>query len=320
MASRPRVVVLERIHDEGVSLLSEFASVQVILGLSRTEILGAVRDADALVVRSVVHVDGELMDHAPGLRVIGRAGTGLDNIDVDGARLRNVAVVRTPKANAESTADYAVAQMLCLARNFYRAQDFLRQGDFRRHCLTGRELSALTIGIFGLGNVGRAVARRLRLGFGAHVVGYDPNPAHPDELHTLVEQVEDPDEVFRRADILTFHTSLGPSSRKLLNQRTLDICKPGVLVVNAARAGVIDDDALWAALNSEKVAAAAVDVLDPEPNYDLPPGTQSYRHPLFLHPNLIFTPHMAASTSDAQSRIGRELAHNLRHILIGDNP
>jgi len=308
----PTIVILERIHTEGMRALSTFAVVNQCLGQARADLSAHVAKADAIVVRSVIRVDAELLDWAPALKAVGRAGTGTDNIDLAETGRRGIRVVTTPGANADSTADFTVGQILCLCRRLFVARDMVQVGDFRRHLLEGRELSSLTVGIVGLGNVGRAVARRLS-GFGCRLLGYDPAPT---PTPPSVQRVNKIAALYADSDVLTFHVDMNDSSYRLLDAAALQLVKPGALIINAARAGVIDDNALLAALDDGRVAAAAVDVVDPEPTYDSPPEKAIFRHPLIAHPRVVFTPHMAASTDDAQARIARQLADGLRRVLI----
>jgi D-3-phosphoglycerate dehydrogenase len=311
---RPNIVVLERIHDHGLDLLAAFADVRLALGLGRPQQLAAVSDADAVVIRSVTRIDAEFLEAAPKLKAIGRAGTGKDNIDLERAASKGVRILTTPGANADSTADFTVAQILNLSRNLYLAHRLIAGGDFRRHQLTGRELSCMTVGIVGLGNVGQRVAKRLA-GFGCDLIGYDPNQANGADFPGL-RRVKDADSLFAEADVVTLHSDLNGTSHHLVDARRLSLAKPGLLLVNASRAEVVDDEALLAALNSGQVAAAALDVLSPEPDFDSPPQATDYQHRLLDHPNVFVTPHMAASTSDCQRRIGVDLASQLRDFFV----
>ena len=312
---KPRIAVLESIHRDGIAQLDSFAVVDQHLGVSRAELLEIVGGYDAVIVKSVTRMDRELITRATALKVIGRAGTGTENIDIDFAAARGVRLLTVPTGNSVSAAEFTVAQILCLCRNLYVARSAVENGDFRRQPLEGRELAQLTVAIVGLGNVGTEVARRLR-SFGCRMIGYDPAPRYPEALKTLGVQLKDSfEDVLSNADVLTFHVSLDKTTSGMLCRDALKHAKPGILVVNTSRGAVIDDQALLEALGNGQVAAAAVDVIWPEPPFDRPPGKEAFDHPLLAHPRVYVTPHMAASTEDAQRRIAIDLATQIELAL-----
>ncbi len=313
---RPRITILEAIHPDGVDRMAQFAEVHLSLGLERAAVLDAVAKSDAVVVKSVVQVDGQLFKHAPKLQVVGRAGTGVDNIDLDEAQRRGIAVHTVPAGNSISGAEYAVGQILSLCRRFPEAERFIASGDFRRHLLEGRELQCLTVGLVGLGRVGLAVAERLAP-FGCKLLGYDPGSAgHERFIELGGELVDDFESMLPRLDLLSFHARLTSDNRHMLGRDQFSKVRSGLLLVNSARAALIDEEALLEALNSEQIGWAALDVLDPEPPFDASPEAHNYSHPLLAHPRVTVTPHMAASTLDAQRRIAIDLAEQLHGVLI----
>ncbi len=312
---KPRILVLEEIHEDGIELFKEFADVDVRLGMNRAEILDVVDGYEAVVVRSVVQVDQEFLASASKIRVVGRGGTGTENSDLVEARKRDVAVVTVPTGNSVSAAEFTVALILSLTRNVPQALQMVADGDFRRGCLEGRELTDLSIGLVGLGNVGTAVAQRLAP-FGCQVIGWDPTPPQLESFEACGgTRANSFDDLLGQVDILSFHVRLDDSTKNMLDRRALALLKPGAWVVNTSRAGVIVVDALLEALDDDRLAGAAVDVLDPEPPFDIPPGDHKFDHPFLRHPKVLVTPHMAAATVEAQRRIARQLAEQIREIV-----
>ena len=312
---KPRVTILEAFHAEGIELLEQFAEVEILLGLSREDILEAIKDSVGIIVRSVVQVDKPLLDAASKLVVVGRAGTGTENIDLAATSSRQVVVLTTPTGNTVSAAEFTISQILGLCRNIKASHQAVERGDFRRQLLQGRELGALTVGLVGLGNVGMAVARLLKP-FGCRVIGWDPTPPRlQDFLRLGGEMAESFNDLLPNVDVLSFHVRQSPETTDMLDDRALALAKHGLLVVNTARGGVIDQGALVRALESGRVAAAALDVITPEPPFDLAPDEHQFCHPLLNRTEVVITPHMAASTEDAQRRIARDLARQLGECL-----
>ena len=216
-----------------------------------------------------------------------------------------------PTGPSISAAEFTVMQILMMCRHAHRAREMLAGGDFRRHLLEGRELSGLTVGLIGLGNVGGAVAVRLAP-FGCRLIGFDPAPKDAEAMARLgLERADALDKVFAAADIVSLHVRLEPSTRHLVNRDMLALMKPSAIVINTARAGIIDQAALIEALDSGRLAGAALDVIAPEPPFDLAPEAHHYDHPLLRHERVSVTPHMAGSTTDAQIRTAVDLARQL---------
>lgn len=314
---KPRIVILERIHDAGLKVLNEFSSVDFQFDSTAPALHASLQACDAVVVKSRTVVDEAFVAAAPRLRAIGRAGTGIDNIDVAAAERAGIKVLTSPRGNSVSTAEFTVLLMLSICRRLKETQERVAAHDYRRHLLEGHELAALTVGLIGLGNVGTEVARRL-VGFGCHIVGYDPRPAFPKVLEELgIAICHSPEDVIRQADLLSFHVRLAEETRNMLNPETLALARPGLLLVNTSRGAVIDETALLQALDSGKVAAAALDVLKIEPPFDAEPNEHEFLHPLVAHPHVLATPHLAASTVEAQQRIATNIADQLREVLVG---
>ncbi len=264
----------------------------------------ALADADALVVRSAVQVDDALMAHAPKLRVIGRAGVGVDNIDAEAATRRGIVVMNTPGANAVAVAELTLCLMIALARKLPAANATMHAGKWEKKSLQGSELRGKTLGILGLGRIGLDVARRAR-GFGMEIIGVDPfvSPVVARENGITLVPVE---ELFAKADYLTLHVGLTPQTHGIINTKTLATMKKGVRIVNCARGELVVEADLAAALKSGQVAGAALDVFTVEPPKD---------SPYFGLDNVILTPHIAGSTAEAQEAVGIQIAHQVREYL-----
>jgi D-3-phosphoglycerate dehydrogenase / 2-oxoglutarate reductase len=264
----------------------------------------ALADADALVVRSAVQVDDALMEKAPKLRVIGRAGVGVDNIDADAATRRGIVVMNTPGANAVAVAELTIGLMLALARKLPTANSTMHAGKWEKKSLQGAELRGKTLGILGLGRVGLEVAKRAR-GFGLEIVGSDPfvSAAVARENNIALVSLE---ELFAKADYLTLHVGLTPQTHGIVNAKTLATMKKGVRIVNCARGELVDDTSLVAALKSGQVGGAALDVFTEEPPKNAPYAEFE---------NVILTPHIAGSTAEAQEAVGIQIAMQVREYL-----
>jgi D-3-phosphoglycerate dehydrogenase / 2-oxoglutarate reductase len=261
-------------------------------------------DTDALVVRSAVQVDDALLEAAPHLRVIGRAGVGVDNIDADAATRRGIVVMNTPGANAVAVAELTIGLMLALARQLPKANSALHAGKWEKKSLQGAELRGKQFGILGLGRIGLEVARRAKY-FGMELLGHDPfvSPAVARENGIRLCSLED---LFREADYLTLHVGLTPQTAGIINAQTLAGMKKSVRIINCARGELIDDQALVEALRSGKVAGAALDVFTQEPLKD---------SPYFALENVILTPHIAGSTAEAQEAVGVQIAMQVKEYL-----
>lgn len=281
-------------HDEGWTTDAR-------TGRSREQLLGDVLVADALVVRSATRVDAALVDAATKLRVIARAGVGLDTIDLAAAARRGIVVMNAPDAATTSVAELTLACLLALARQLPAADRSMKSGLWEKKHLTGIELSGKTLGVVGCGRIGQRVAR-LASAFGMHVVAADPTPPPTESVarHCAL------DELCATADFISLHAPLTASTGRLFDDARLAQCRRGVRLVNTARGELIDPEALLAALESGHVAGAALDVHDPEPPVD---------HRLTSHPAVIATPHLASSTIEAQERVGIEVATAVRDYL-----
>jgi D-3-phosphoglycerate dehydrogenase len=311
----PRVSVLERIHDDGIARLRDFAELECAWGLGREGHLRLVMTSDAVIVKGSTKVDDEFLATGDRLRIVARAGTGLDNIDIAAAAKRGITVFNVPTGNSRSAAEFTVLSMLRLARRIDLAASMKQAGDFRRHLLEGRELGALCVGLVGFGNVGRLVAELL-CGFGSKVVAFDPGPVLQDEFDRRgVRRAPSLEALASQIDILSLHATFDARNPFVVGDRIFACLKPGAFVVNTARGQLLDQAALIRALDAGTVAAAALDLIDPEPPFDLVPDAHHFDHALLRHPKVVVTPHMAASTIDAQGRIAIELVDRLGRCL-----
>ena len=303
-----RVVVAEKMDESGLDRLRQAGhEVVVLAGATREKLLAEIREADALLVRSATKVDRELMEAAPKLSVVGRAGVGVDNVDVDAATKRGIVVANAPQSNVITAAEHTMALLLALARNVPQAHASLTSGKWERSKFSGVELNEKTLGIFGFGRIGQLVAERARA-FGMHVIAYDPYISAERYRELSVEKAESPDALYAAADFITLHLPSTPETRGWLDAQALSKCKDGVRILNVARGPLVVDEDLQAALDSGKVAGAALDVFRAEPVTD---------HPLFAYPNVIVTPHLGASTAEATDRAGYQAAEQVVAALTG---
>lgn len=298
----PRVLVTEQIATRGLDAMRAAGlEVDERVGASRPELLDAVRGAAALVVRSATEVDAEVIEAGRDLVVVGRAGIGLDNVDVDAATRRGVMVVNAPQSNVLSAAEHTIALILAQARNIPRADADLRAGSWNRARWEGVELHGKTLGIVGLGRVGVLVAQRA-LAFGMKLLAHDPYVSGERARQLGIGLVGDLDELVRQADFLTIHIPKTPDTLGLVDADLLAHAKPTLRLVNTARGGIVDEAALADALRAGRVAGAAIDVFATEPT------TES---PLFGLDNVVVTPHLGASTAEAQDKAGITIAEQV---------
>jgi D-3-phosphoglycerate dehydrogenase len=303
VTDRPRVLVREPIAEAGIELLRERFEVDVDGEGALPERIG---DYDALIIRSATQVTADLLERAPRLKVIGRAGVGVDNVDVEAATRRGIVVANAPESTVISAAEHTIGLLVALARNIPQAHAALKQGRWERGPYGGVELADKTLGVLGFGRIGQQVARRA-LGLGMRVVAFDPFVA-PERFRELgVDRVEAQDDVLVAADFLTLHLPLGAETRGAIGRDQFARMKKGVRLVNAARGELIDEDALIEALDSGKVAGAALDVFGKEP----------YSGPLLERDGVVVTPHLAASTGEAQDRAGVIVAEQVAAALEG---
>jgi D-3-phosphoglycerate dehydrogenase len=308
MTDPVRVLIAEPIAAAGVDRLREVADVDVETGRDRAELLARIGDYDAIVVRSTTKVDAELIEAATRLRVIGRAGTGVDNVDVAAATARGILVCNAPQSNSLSAAEHAIALMLSLARNIPQAHSALASGRWERGRFGGVEVGDKLLAVIGFGRIGQLVTARAR-GLGMRVVAFDPFASADRFRERGAERADTIEAAVAGADFVTLHLPSSAETRHLVDAGLIAHMKPGVRIINAARGDLIDPDALLAALASGDVAGAALDVFETEPL------TSS---PFFGRDDVIVTPHLGASTREAQDRAGTIIAEQVARALAGE--
>jgi D-3-phosphoglycerate dehydrogenase / 2-oxoglutarate reductase len=303
-----RVLVAEPLAEEGIRKLREELTVDVLTDLKRQQFLDAIPEYDAVIVRSATQIDKEAIERGWRLKVVGRAGIGLDNIDVEAATRRGILVVNAPQSNVLSAAEHTLALLLAMARRIPAADASLRSGKWERNKFMGVELHGKTIGIVGMGRIGTLVAQRAQA-FGMRVVVYDPyvSESRAGKLGiTLAPALED---LCRESDFISIHLPKTSETRGLLGDKAFAAMKRGVRIVNTARGGIVDEEALLQAHEEGIVAGAAFDVFEKEP-----PG----KHPFFDNPYFVVTPHLGASTEEAQEKAGTSIAEQVLLALRGE--
>jgi len=305
--SLPVVLIADELAESTVEALGDNVEVRWVDGPDREKLLAAVVDADALLVRSATTVDAEVLAAAPKLKIVARAGVGLDNVDVDAATARGVLVVNAPTSNIHSAAEHALALLLSAARQIPAADATLRAHTWKRSSFSGTEIFGKTVGVVGLGRIGQLVAQRLAA-FGAHITAYDPYVSQARAAQLGIELLP-LDELLGRADFISVHLPKTKETAGLIGKEALAKTKPGVIIVNAARGGLIDEAALAEAIAGGHVRGAGLDVFSTEPCTD---------SPLFELPQVVVTPHLGASTAEAQDRAGTDVAASVALALAGE--
>jgi D-3-phosphoglycerate dehydrogenase len=301
----PRVLISDKLSPAAVAIFKERGvEVDVKPGLDKDELARIIGDYDGLAIRSNTKVTAKLLEQATRLKVVGRAGIGVDNVDIPAATARGVIVMNTPFGNSITTAEHAIALMLALAREIPAADASTQAGKWEKNRFMGVEITAKTLGIVGCGNIGAIVASRA-LGLKMRVVAFDPYLSEERALELGVEKV-DLDTLLARADFITLHTPLTAQTRNVLSAENLARTKKGVRIINCARGGLVDEVALRAALDIGHVAGAAFDVFVEEP---------ARTNPLFGHPNVVATPHLGASTTEAQENVALQVAEQMSDYL-----
>ncbi len=305
--TKPIVIIAEELSPATVAALGPDFDVVNVDGTDRPALLKALADADAILVRSATQVDAEAIAAAPKLKVVARAGVGLDNVDIKAATNAGVMVVNAPTSNVISAAELAIGQLFALARHIPDANASLKAGEWKRSKFTGVEFYEKTIGIVGLGRIGTLVAQRLA-GFGVNLIGYDPyvTPARAEQIGVTLATL---DEVMAQSDFITIHIPKTPETTGLISTEQFKLAKPNLRIVNCSRGGIIDEAALYEALKSGQIAGAGLDVFVQEPPKE---------SPLLTLPNIVVTPHLGASTDEAQEKAGISVAKSVRLALAGD--
>src|SRR4051794_5376424 len=302
-----KVLVAEKVGASGIDLLREHFDVDTAFDQDDFDLPGRIGDYEGILIRSATKMDADLIAAGQKLRVIGRAGVGVDNVDVPAATKRGIVVANAPQSNVVTAAEHTMGMLLALARNIPQAHMALVNGEWARSKYSGVELMDKTLGVLGFGRIGQLVAERARA-FGMRVIAFDPYVAAERYRELGVEKAEAPDDVYAEADFITLHLPKTPETEGWLNAEALAKCKDGVRILNVARGPLVVDEDLQAALDSGKVGGAALDVFRSEP---------AIEHPLFAYPNVIVTPHLGASTAEATDRAGFQAAEQVVAALTG---
>ena len=304
--AKPIVLIAEELSPATVEALGPDFDVRSVDGTDRPALLAALAEASAVLIRSATKVDAEAIAAAPALKVIARAGVGLDNVDIKAATTAGVMVVNAPTSNIISAAELTVGHILSLARHIPAAHGALAQGQWKRSKYTGVELFEKTVGIIGLGRIGALITARMQA-FGMQIVAYDPyvTPTRAQQLGVTLLSL---DELLKQSDFITIHMPKTPETTGMITTDQLALMKPTAFIVNVARGGLIDEDALYAALKSHRIAGAGLDVFVSEPPTD---------SPLLGLENIVLTPHLGASTDEAQEKAGVSVARSVRLALEG---
>jgi D-3-phosphoglycerate dehydrogenase / 2-oxoglutarate reductase len=305
-----KVLITDGLSEDGIQILESSSDLEVDVkkGLPKEELLKIIKDYDALIIRSATKVTSDVIDATDGkLKMIGRAGIGIDNIDIPAATKKGIVVMNTPEANAITTAEHTIAMMFAIARRIPQAHKSLSAGEWNRDKYKGREIYGKTLGIIGLGNIGKLVAERA-LGLKMKVIGYDPFITEDAASKIGVELVELKN-LISTADIITIHTPLTPETKDLINKKSIDKMKQGVLIINCARGGIVNEKDLAEAAKSGKIGGAALDVyLSEPPDRD---------NDIFkVEDNIAYTPHLGASTEEAQQKVGIAMAEQTVDFLV----
>ncbi|MGI8859433.1 MAG: phosphoglycerate dehydrogenase [Rubrobacteraceae bacterium] len=305
-----KVLVTEKLTDSGVELLQKEFETDVLLGLSQEELKEKIGEYDGLIIRSATRVTEDVISAADNLKVIGRAGIGVDNIDIEAATKRGVVVANAPESNTVAAAEHTLGLMLAAARRIPAADVSLKGGEWKRSAFKGVEVSGKTLGLIGLGHVGAIVARGAA-GMGMRVLAYDPYVSEDRMRSMNVDRAESMDEVFENSDFVSLHVPRTPQTMGLVNEATLAKMKSTAYLINVARGGIVDETDLYNALKEGEISGAALDVFAEEPT------TES---PIFSLPNVVVTPHLGASTAEAQDRAGVTAAEQVAIALRGAVP
>lgn len=308
MEKLKKVLISEKIADEGLALLKKELEVDNRDGISRAELLEIIDQYDALIVRSVTKVDEELIKRGTRLKIVGRAGNGVDNINVDVCTRYGVIVANTPDSNTISAAEQTISLLLSSIRNTAWANTYLKSGTWDRKPFRGVELYGKTVGIIGLGRIGSMVATRLKA-FNMRVIAYDPYISDERFERYGAEKKDSLEELLKEADFVTVHTPRNEETMHMIDEKVLESAKDGVRLVNCARGGIIKEEAILKGLESGKIGSAGLDVFEEEPARD---------NPLFKYNNIVVTPHLGADTFEAQKRVGENIAEQVLMALKGE--
>jgi len=300
----PKILISDRIHKKAIEEAKEFADVDLEFNLTHEELIERIRGYDALIVRSGTKVTKDVIENADKLKIIGRAGVGLDNIDLNAAKKKGIKIVNSPEASTISVAELTIGSLIALMRNIPHAHRSLKEGRWEREKFEGNELYGKTIGIIGFGRIGREVADRARA-FGMNVLIFDPNITAEDAREANCEYME-LDELIKNSDVITLHVPLTNETRNLIDKKRIDMMKENAILINVARGGIVNEVDLYTALKEGRIKGAVLDVFESEP---------PERSPLLKLENVLLTPHLGASTEEAQINAGTVIVEKIRNFF-----
>ncbi|HHV96150.1 MAG TPA: phosphoglycerate dehydrogenase [Clostridiaceae bacterium] len=313
-----RVIVTDKMADDGIKYLRENGfEVDTPFGISQEELLNVIENYDAIIVRSATKVTEQVIEKGKNLKVVGRAGNGVDNIDVSACTKRGILVVNTPEGNIMAAAELTIGLIFALFRNIPQAYMAAKNNDFRRNRFVGNELDGKIAGVVGLGRIGSIVASKLKA-LNMKVIAFDPYVTEEKFNDMGIRRCETLEELLREADVITVHIPKTDKSQGLIGEEELKLVKPGVRIINVARGGIIDEKALYNALKDGRVAGAAIDVFEKEPNFNKKPEEQDYKNPLLELDNVIYTPHLGASSEEANLNVSIQVAKLVAGALRGE--
>ncbi len=291
------IIIADKMEDDAVEELKKIDTV-----VYKPENLNkAIEHAKILIVRSATKVTKELISHAKNLKIVARAGVGLDNVDQEACKERGIVIINTPGASANAVAELTIGVMITTLRNVQKAHHQMKTGIWDKKGLTGQEIEGKTLGIIGYGRIGSIVGKKAHA-LGMEVISYNPPPRHEDGIIKYIENLE---EFLALSDVVTIHVPLIDKTRNMINKKTISKMKQNAIIINISRGGIVDEEALYAACKNGKIAGAALDVYDTEP----------YKGKLLELDNICFTPHIGAGTYEAQLRIGKELAQKIKEAM-----
>lgn len=313
----PRILLLDTIHDNGLEIIKSFARVDDGRLLSEEELIIAIPDYQGIVIKSGNSITRNLIQQAKQLKVIGRAGTGLDNIDLGAANQHGIKIITSPEGNVCSVAEYIICMMLFLSHRFHEAHEGALKKDFRRASWQGRNLANLSVGLIGLGRIGCKVAEGLQ-GLSNSIHGYDPYCKDKISLQNLkIKMYDSLPEMLAHTNIVSLQLPLTDDTHHLMNSQAFEVMLPDSILINSSRGAIIDDAALEVAMQKGIIRFSALDSLCPDPPYQQDPQTCTYTHPWINHPSVYYTPHIAAGTADALCEVAVELAKKMKEYFNG---
>ena len=308
-----KTIILERIHKEGIKIFKSFSDVLEFYDRTKEEIYSKMRDYHIVIVKSTVKVEKKFLDHSVNLKVIARAGAGLDNIDLHEVKKRNVKIFSVQKAHSKASAEYTITLIFLLIKKIFKTREMIEKNDFSRHKINLEQLSSMTVGIIGMGNLVIDISKRLK-NFGCKLISFDPYSRYKKKFSSLGGKVYlNLDSLLKKSDIIIMAAALNSLSENLINKKNINNIKKGSYLINCARARLIDQDALIEALDKKIINSVAIDIVDPEPIYK---KKKQDLHPIIIHPRVFYSPHIAALTDDAQKKIGISLGKRVKRYML----